>query len=51
MVVEKTNGTYQLMDAVDNPIPFWATSHRELGCRRATLPILNFRIPKQNLLP
>jgi hypothetical protein len=42
---EKTNGTCQLMDAVDNPIPFWATSHRDLGCPQATLPILDFRIP------
>jgi hypothetical protein len=25
---EKTNGTCQQMDAVVNPIPFWATSHR-----------------------
>jgi hypothetical protein len=37
------------MDAVDNPIPFWATSHRDLGCPRATLPILDFRIPGQSL--
>jgi hypothetical protein len=37
--------TCQLMDAVDNLIPFWATSHRDLGCPRATLPILDFRIP------
>jgi hypothetical protein len=48
--LEKTNGTYQLMNAVDNPIPFWATSHRDLGCPRATLPILDFRIPVQYLL-
>jgi hypothetical protein len=33
------------MDAVDNLIPFWATSHRDLGCPWATLPILDFRIP------
>jgi hypothetical protein len=43
--IEKINGTCQLMNAVDNPIPFWATSHRDLGCPRATLPILDFRIP------
>jgi hypothetical protein len=24
--LEKTNGTCQLIDAMDNPIPFWATS-------------------------
>jgi hypothetical protein len=42
---EKINETCQLMNAVDNPIPFWATSHRDLGCPRATLPILDFRIP------
>jgi hypothetical protein len=29
--LEKNNGTCQLMDAVENPIPFWATSHRDLG--------------------
>jgi hypothetical protein len=34
-----------VMDAVDNPIPFWATSYGDLGCPRATLPILDFRIP------
>jgi hypothetical protein len=34
----------QLIDAVDNPIPFWATSHRDLGCPWTTLPILDFRI-------
>jgi hypothetical protein len=28
--LEKINGTCQLMNAVDNPIPFWATSHRDL---------------------
>jgi hypothetical protein len=39
------NGTCQLMNAVDNPITLWATSHRDLGCPRATLPILDFRIP------
>jgi hypothetical protein len=43
--LEKTNGTCQLMDDVDNPIPFWATSHRDLGCPRATLRILDFTIP------
>jgi hypothetical protein len=42
---EKNTGTCQLMDAVDNPIPFWATSRRDLGCPWATLPILDFRIP------
>jgi hypothetical protein len=42
--LEKNNGTCQLMDAVDNPIPFWATSHRDFGCPWATLPILDFRI-------
>jgi hypothetical protein len=43
--LKKNNGTCQLMDAVDNTIHFWATSHRDLGCPRATLPILDFRIP------
>jgi hypothetical protein len=46
--LEKNNGTCQLMNAVDNPIPFWATSHRDLGCPWATLPILDFRIPAIN---
>jgi hypothetical protein len=43
--LEKINGTCQLINAVDNPIPFWAPSHRDLGCPWATLPILDFRIP------
>jgi hypothetical protein len=47
---EKNNGTCQLMDAVDNPIPFWATSHRDLGCPQATLLILDFRIPERENL-
>jgi hypothetical protein len=48
MAIEKLeiiNGTCQLMNAVYNPIPFWATSHRDLGCPLATLLILDFRIP------
>jgi hypothetical protein len=28
----KIDRTCQLMNAVDNPIPFWATSHRDFGC-------------------
>jgi hypothetical protein len=44
-IIMSTDGTCQLMDAVHNPIPFWATSHRDLGCPRVTLPILDFRIP------
>jgi hypothetical protein len=43
--LEKLNGTCQLMNAVDNPISFWSTSHMDLGCPWATLPILDFRIP------
>jgi hypothetical protein len=49
--LEKNNGTCQLMYAVDNPIPFWATSHRDLGCPWATLPILDFRIPENTSKP
>jgi hypothetical protein len=40
------------MDAVDNPITFWATSHLDLGmlgCPRATLPILYFRMSADNV--
>jgi hypothetical protein len=44
--LEKINGPCQLMNAVDNPIPFWATSHRDLGCPPATLPIFDFTIPE-----
>jgi hypothetical protein len=47
--LEKINGACQLMNDVDNPIPFWATSHRDLGCPWATLPILDFRIPDKAL--
>jgi hypothetical protein len=42
--LEKIIGTCQ-HECVDNPIPFWAASHRDLGCPPATLPILDFRIP------
>jgi hypothetical protein len=47
MAIEKlekiNNGACQLMNAVDNPISFWATFHRDLGCPWATF--LDFRIP------